>query len=278
MLGAHALRVPGAAAADSAAQQASILQGVFSCPAEELHAAAFPSHGRWSLSGGVLVSHIPSMNTACKEDPSLSSVPVPAVSERNNIRVTVQDRAGTESKLGPHKSAVNPPALEKPCESPAHLARRRSEDTASEPDVEQSSVGSASCSSAEIHAGCASAEAAEDCDWDVASSDGYWNALADQMVGHEDESDDEDIVMPAAVAPVLSMDRLPALPTAATAQAAAASRRGTKRGRPSQPVAAATGTPQSLSFPFKRQAVAAFSELATQGACPYKKRAPQLRA
>lgn len=228
VLGAHALRVPGAARGSDATQQAGALQGVFTCSADEMAAASFPCQSAWSPSGGVLVSHIPSMNTACKEDPSLCSIPVPAVSERDNIAVTLQDTAQAPCKC------PQPPALDKPCESPAHLVRRRSQDTASEPDVEQSAARSASFGSAELGGGCVAgagaALPAADCDWDAASSNGYWDSLADHLA--ESGGDECELVLPAAVAPVVDMRALPALPTAAAAaQASTSHRRGTKRMR-----------------------------------------------
>jgi len=247
VLGAHALRASAQAGA-AAHAQAQVLRSVFAAPCGDMQQSAFPASSAWSPAGATLVSHIPSMNTASKEDPSLVSIPVPTDSERTNIRTTSQ--GGQASAAGNLPPVV--PKLEGPLESPAALARRPSEDTASEPDAQLSAERTESYEASSVSLG--ASESADEHDWDVASSDGYWNALA-QRLGTQaaadcDSDGDEDLILPAAVEPVLCMDLLPQLPTASAA--CQQTGRGTKRGRNNDPTGQSVAAPQARS---KRRAV-----------------------
>ncbi len=236
VLGAHALRAVRAQQQHSAAPplQSEVLQRVLLAPSDHTQQpSAFPAASAWSPSGAVLVSHIPSMNTACKEDPSLSSIPVPACSERVNIRRTYS----SASPLGlPSVAKMPVPQLDGPAQSPAALERRPSEDTCSEPEGIE--TGSGACHSDDAATASACGGTSSEGWDDDACSVSYWDQVAQQldMQARSTElqaDDDEDVVLPAAVAPLPPMASLPALPVVSSPGGACACcrARGVKRVR-----------------------------------------------
>ena len=196
VLGAHSLRAqlpatpapakrPATGAADTAAAATALLQAVAVSPGE---AGSFPS--AWAADGGMLVSHIPSMNSVIKEDPALTGVPAPHASERLNLRKVQQEGAPALQAL---------PSGEPACRPCLHGA----EAACHEPQSPTASHDSLCTGPApEAHS---TASSGYDSEWDTGS-------LRSESFECEEEEDDVFIALPAPVAPVADVSRVLPLP------------------------------------------------------------------